>query len=41
MSIIDPLKCELASVITYKYLTANHRKTKNPVCKKNVKGKFS
>ena len=40
MSIGDSLTCGLASVVTYKYLTANHTKTKNPVCKKNAKGKI-
>ena len=40
MSIIDPLTCRLALLISYKYLTANHTKTKNPAHKKNVKGKI-
>ena len=41
MSLIDPLTCELASVFTYTYVTANHTKTKNQVYKKNVNGEFS
>ena len=41
MSTIDPLACELASVFSYKYLIANHTKTKNQVSKKNFKWKFS
>ena len=40
-STIDPLACELVSVFTYKYLIANHKKTKNQERKKNFKGKFS
>ena len=40
-STIDPLACGLVSVFTYKYLIANHTKTKNQVRKKNFKGKFS
>ena len=40
-STIDPLDSELVSVFTYKYLIANHTKTKNQVRKNNFKGKFS
>ena len=40
MSIIDPLTCGFAKVITYTYLTTNHTKNKNPVREKNVKGKI-
>ena len=40
MSAVDPLACDLASVFNYKYLIANHTKTKNQVCKKNFKGKL-
>ena len=44
MSIIDPLTCGFAKVITYipiSHLTTNHTKNKNPVREKNVRGKLS
>ena len=43
MSIIDPLTCGFAKVITYtpiSHLTTNHTKNKNPVREKNVRGKI-
>ena len=40
MSIIDPLTCGFAKVITYTYLTTNHTKNKNPMQENNIKGKI-
>ena len=40
MSILDPLTCGFAKVITYTYHTTNHTKDKNPAREKNVKAKI-
>ena len=40
MSIIDPLTCGFAKVITYTYRTTIHTKDKNPAREKNVKAKI-
>ena len=41
ISIIDPLTCGFAKVITYTYLTTNQTKNENPVRQKMLRGKSS